>query len=67
MWPTLEAGRPYRFLLKGSGRLKFAYLLAVGPAGELALAFPARSARGRWIPAEVARADVRGVFAPAGA
>jgi hypothetical protein len=63
MWPTLSVGSFYRIWCRGMRAPRRVLLLGVAPGGELLLAIPPRSPRGRWRPWATDRHVIKGVFA----
>lgn len=62
MWPMLSSGDRVRVWVRGRQRLRAVVVVAIGQHGELELALPPASPRGRWRPWHVERDRVRGVF-----
>jgi hypothetical protein len=65
MWPTLEVGSIYQILIRGRRKVQTGMLLRVLPDGELLLARPPQSRRGKWAPLAVDRHEIKGVWSRA--
>lgn len=63
MWPTLEVGQTLKVVRRGRGKAFAAMLLRKGQDGTLWLALVPSTPRRWWRPLELARFDVKEVYA----